>query len=105
MRKNPLLKNVGELADALGVSPVMIKRMKWAGFKMPGGVSTVDWALEWLKQNPDFRQRDYLRPPQGDEHQEPQSECKHHEPYQKHVRRKLSSSGDCIQLEPALSQR
>ena len=42
----PLLKNIGQLARALGVSPVFIKRMKWAGFPMPGGVSTVEWALE-----------------------------------------------------------
>jgi hypothetical protein len=33
----PLLKNVGKLARALGVSPVFVKRMEWAGFPMPGG--------------------------------------------------------------------
>lgn len=58
----PLLKNVGLLARALGVSPVFVKRMKWAGFAMPGGVSTVDWALEWLRNNPTFRQADWTRP-------------------------------------------
>jgi hypothetical protein len=62
-----ILKRVGKLAEALGVSPVFIKRMKWAGFEMPGGVATVAWALQWLKQHPEFRQRDYLRKPLGRE--------------------------------------
>jgi hypothetical protein len=60
-----LLKNVGRLADALGVSPVFIKRMKWAGFAMPGGVATVEWALQWLKQHPEFRQKDFVRKPEA----------------------------------------
>ena len=51
-----------QAARALGVSPVFIKRMKWAGFPMPGGVSTVEWALEWLRSNPTFRQADWTRP-------------------------------------------
>ena len=59
---NGLLKNVGQLAFALGVTPVFIKRMKWAGFEMPGGVATVQWALAWLKANPEFRQRDWTKP-------------------------------------------
>ena len=104
MKKTPLLKNVGELAEILTGSRdnPLVKRMKWAGFKMPGGRATVEWALEWLKNHPDFRQSDYLKPLQGDGRQETQSECKRHEQYRKHVRRKLSSSGGYIQLEPAL---
>jgi hypothetical protein len=57
-----LLKNLTNLAEALGVSPVFIKRMKWAGFPMPGGRSTVAWALAWLKAHPDFRQCDWTKP-------------------------------------------
>ena len=60
-----LLKNVGELAHALGVTPVFIKRMKWAGFQMPGGRSTVKWALHWLETNPFFRQSDWIKPRRG----------------------------------------
>jgi hypothetical protein len=66
----PLLKNVGRLASALGVSPVFVKRMKWAGFPMPGGVSTVAWALEWLREHPEFRQADWTRPRRGAQHQQ-----------------------------------
>jgi hypothetical protein len=62
-RRNGILKNVSELADALGRSPVFVKRMKWAGFPMPGGVATVGWALKWLKEHPEFRQKDYLHSP------------------------------------------
>ena len=51
-RGDGLLKNIKKLAEALGVSPVFIKRMKWAGFAMPGGVATVEWALQWLRNNP-----------------------------------------------------
>ena len=63
-----LLKNARRLAEALGVSPVFVKRMKWAGFEMPGGVSTVEWALEWLKANPWFRQKDWTGPRPGAGH-------------------------------------
>jgi len=62
-----LLKNVRELAAALGVSPVFIKRMKWAGFAMPGGRATVDWAIAWLQGNPTFKQSDWIRPRRDDE--------------------------------------
>jgi hypothetical protein len=62
MKRGPLL-NMTRLADALGTSTTFIKRMKYAGFPMPGGVSTVAWALKWLKEHPEFRQKDYLRPP------------------------------------------
>jgi hypothetical protein len=64
-----LLKNVTQLSEALGVSPCFVKRMKWAGFPMPGGRSTVQWALAWLKANPDFRQRDWTKPRPGGGHQ------------------------------------
>jgi len=62
------LLNVGQLAETLGVSACFIKRMRWAGFQMPGGRSTVEWALEWLKANPNFRQRDWTKPHRGDGH-------------------------------------
>ena len=63
-----MLLNVGGLADKLGVSRVFIKRMKWAGFPMPGGRSTVAWALAWLKAHPDFKQSDWTRPPRDAVH-------------------------------------
>jgi RES domain-containing protein len=63
MKRNGPLKNMTELAAALGVSTTFIKRMKYAGFAMPGGVSTESWALKWLKDHPEFRQKDFLRPP------------------------------------------
>ena len=66
---NGPLKNVGMLAAALGVTPVFVKRMKWAGFQMPGGVATVQWALAWLKANPEFRQRDWTKPRRDGGHQ------------------------------------
>jgi hypothetical protein len=56
------LFNLGQLATELNVSPVYIKRMKWAGFQMPGGRSTTAWALTWLANNPDFKQSDWTRP-------------------------------------------
>ena len=61
-RSDGLLKNVTNLAEALGVSPVFVKRMKWAGFPMPGGRSTRAWALAWLKAHPDFKQSEWTRP-------------------------------------------
>jgi hypothetical protein len=66
--KEKLLKNVGELAEGLGVTAVFIKRMKWAGFAMPGGRATLDWALQWLRSNPDFKQSDWTRPRRGGQH-------------------------------------
>jgi len=63
MKRSGILKNMTVLAEALGTSTTFIKRMKYAGFAMPGGVSTEAWALKWLKEHPDFRQKDYLRPP------------------------------------------
>jgi hypothetical protein len=62
-KRNGLLKNMTALADALGTSTTFIKRMKYAGFPMPGGVATEAWALKWLKEHPEFRQKDYLRSP------------------------------------------
>ncbi len=61
-KRNGTLKNMTALADALGISTTFIKRMKYAGFPMPGGVATEGWALKWLKEHPEFRQKDYLRP-------------------------------------------
>jgi hypothetical protein len=66
----PLLKNVGRHARALGVSPVFVKRMRWAGFAMPGGVATVEWALEWLREHPEFRQADWTRPRRVAQHRQ-----------------------------------
>ena len=68
MNGDGILKNGRKLAEALGVPPVFIKRMKWAGFEMPGGVSTVEWALEWLEANPWFRQKDWTGPRRGAGH-------------------------------------
>jgi hypothetical protein len=65
--KKGILLNVGQLAGRLGVSPCFVKRMKWAGFPMPGGRSTVIWALRWLERHPDFRQADWIRPRRGGE--------------------------------------
>ena len=62
-KRNGLLKNMTALADALGISTTFIKRMKYAGFPMPGGVATEAWALKWLKEHPEFRQKDYLHSP------------------------------------------
>jgi RES domain-containing protein len=89
MRRKGVLKNMTMLADALGTSTTFIKRMKYAGFAMPGGVSTESWALKWLKDHPDFRQKDYLRPPikqpqarlLNGEHQAEKGAGKLHEPY------------------------
>lgn len=67
--KKRILLNVSELAAELGVPPCFVKRMKWAGFPMPGGRSTVAWALEWLKQHPDFKQSDWTKPRRGAERQ------------------------------------
>jgi hypothetical protein len=65
MKSEGLLKNGTQLAEALGVDRTFIKRMKWAGFAMPGGRALVEWALEWLKAHPDFRQVDWTRPRRG----------------------------------------
>jgi hypothetical protein len=69
VRSTGILKNIGQLSKALGVSPCFIKRMKYAGFQMPGGRSTVDWALEWLRANPGFRQSDWIKPRRDGGHQ------------------------------------
>lgn len=62
MKRPGVLKNMKELAAALGVTPTFIKRMKYAGFEMPGAVATEGWALKWLREHPAFRQKDYTRP-------------------------------------------
>jgi hypothetical protein len=60
--KKGILLNITQLAAELGVSAVFIKRMKWAGFPMPGGRSTIRWALDWLKAHPEFKQVDWTKP-------------------------------------------
>ena len=54
-----LLLNMRELAREMGVTEMFVLCMKKAGFPLPGGKATVDWALDWLKANPDFRQADH----------------------------------------------
>ena len=56
------LFNSKELAAKLGVSPTFVKRMKAAGFPMPGERATIQWALDWLRANPNFRQSDHATP-------------------------------------------
>ncbi len=48
------LFNTSELAQALGVNRAFVTRMKFCGFKMPLGRSTVGRAHAWLDQNPDL---------------------------------------------------
>lgn len=56
------LYNSKNLAEVLGVKPLFIKRMKAAGFKMPGMVATAQWALDWLRAHPDFVPNHYATP-------------------------------------------
>lgn len=49
------LLNKGDLAKALGVNRDFVTRMCSAGFAMPGGRATKQWALDWLKQHPEWR--------------------------------------------------
>lgn len=50
------LLNIGQLAAELGVPRGFVTAMKACGFRMPGGRSTVEWALQWLRDNPAFDQ-------------------------------------------------
>jgi hypothetical protein len=45
-----------ELADRLKRSERYISAMRRDGFAMPGGRATLNHALQWLAENPDFRQ-------------------------------------------------
>jgi hypothetical protein len=53
-RDDPRLFNMNDLATILGVNRGYIRRMKFAGFKMPGGRATVDMALTFIEGNPDL---------------------------------------------------
>lgn len=66
------LFKAGELAAALGVKGPFVTQMKHAGFKMPGGRSTLRWALDWLKANPDFASGEPVSevPKQGPAHRQ-----------------------------------
>ena len=45
-----------------GASRHLREADKHSGFPMPGGCSTVEWALEWLKEHREFRQADWTKP-------------------------------------------
>ncbi len=49
----PLLKTRTAMAALLGVSRTTLYQMEAAGCPFPAGKCHVDWALEWLKNNPD----------------------------------------------------
>lgn len=51
----PLLKTRVALAKLLGVSRTTLYQMEAAGCPFPAGKCHVEWALEWLKNNPTFR--------------------------------------------------
>lgn len=44
-----------ELCGRLNVSRDFLLGMKYAGFAMPGGRSTINAALDWLASHPDFK--------------------------------------------------
>ena len=46
-----------ELADRLGHHPNFVYAMKSEGFPMPGNVSTIHAALNWLEHHPKPRRR------------------------------------------------
>ena len=54
MPKQPALLNRADLAKELNVSRSTLYRMERAGCPFPAGKSTVEWALAWLKDNPQF---------------------------------------------------
>ncbi len=51
----PLLKTRTEMAKILGVSRTTLYQMETAGCPFPAGKCHLDWALEWLKNHPNFR--------------------------------------------------
>lgn len=55
------LLNKTQLRDALGLAKCsrLITAACWAGFPMPGGVSTVHKFHRWLDENPHFKKSDY----------------------------------------------
>jgi len=50
------LLSAKELADQLKRTPRYVRAMKRDGFPMPGNRATVNHALHWLAQHPEFRQ-------------------------------------------------
>jgi hypothetical protein len=50
------LMSVKELAASLKRTPRYVQAMRRDGFIMPGNRATVNQALIWLSENPDFRQ-------------------------------------------------
>ena len=50
-----ILKTKTQIARALGVSRDTVKCMERAGCPFPAGKCAIEWALEWLKDNPTFR--------------------------------------------------
>jgi hypothetical protein len=52
----PLL-SVKELAYEMKRHPSYIYAMRQAGFPMPGNRTTLAATMDWLTQNPDWRQR------------------------------------------------
>lgn len=46
--------NATQLAQVLGVTKNYITRMKQKGFAMPGGRCSVNDALTWRKENPNY---------------------------------------------------
>ena len=57
-----LLLNIKQLADHLGRSRGYVTAMKRAGYRMHYGTkTTLDHALKWLEENPEFRTTDHIR--------------------------------------------
>ena len=55
------LLNKTQLAEALGVPRSFVTTMVAAGFEFSGGRTTRQWALAWLKSNPNFKSRPYAK--------------------------------------------
>lgn len=53
----PKLLSCKELAWSLNRNVTYIYAMRAAGFSMPGDRATVEAAIEWLAENPDFSKR------------------------------------------------
>jgi hypothetical protein len=61
--KSTLLKSQRELAAIPGLSTHTVSAMELQGCPFPAGKCTVQWALEWLKANPNFRPAPRVRKP------------------------------------------
>jgi hypothetical protein len=55
VRQNQRMLSVKELAFHLNHHTNYVYLMRKAGFKMPGGRTTLDAALKWLAENPNWR--------------------------------------------------